>query len=129
MNTDGEEINSVTERIIGCAIEVSNGLGCGFLEKPYENALLHLLRKGGLQVEQQVPIKIWFDGVIVGEYFADLVVEGRVLVELKAVKELDDIHSAQCINYLRATGFPVCLLLNFGTPRLQIKRLRSKLPS
>jgi GxxExxY protein len=128
MNTDKtEKLNAITEKIIGCAFEVSNGLGCGFLEKPYENALVHLLRKAGLFVEQQVPIKIWFDGVVVGEYIADLVVERSVLLELKAVKAFDDIHAAQCLNYLKATRYPLCLLLNFGRPKLQYRRYAGNL--
>ncbi len=122
MNTDQERVNSITERVIGWAFEVSNVLGCGFLERPYENSLAHLLRKAGLRVEQQHPIQIWFDGIIVGDYIADLIVEGTVMVELKAVKALDDIHAAQCLNYLNATGFPVCLLPNFGRPKVEIKR-------
>src|SRR3954463_11342297 len=129
MDTDEASLNAVTEKVIGCAYNVSNVLGCGFLEKPYENALAHSLRKIGLRVEQQVAINIWFDGIIVGEYIADLVVEGLVLVETKAVKALDDVHSAQCINYLTATKFPVCLLLNFGRPKLEIKRFVGRKPS
>ena len=125
MDTDehrSEKVNAITERVIGCAFEVSNTLGCGFLEKPYENALAHLLRKAGFRVDQQHPIQIWFDGVVVGDYIADLIVDGTVMLELKAVKALDDVHAAQCLNYLNATGFPVCLLLNFGRPKLEIKR-------
>jgi GxxExxY protein len=96
--------------------------GCGFLEKCYENALAHELRKAELNVEQQVPIKVWYDGIIVGEYIADLIVEGVILVELKAITGLDPVHSAQCINYLAATKLPVCLLINFGK-RVDVKRI------
>jgi GxxExxY protein len=126
MDTDEDKLNQLTERVIGCAFNVSNGLGCGFLEKVYENALAHELRKAGLHVEQQYPITVHYDGVVVGEYFADLIVEGVVIIELKACRDLDEIHSAQCLNYLLATGLPVCLLLNFGNSKLQIKRLRGK---
>jgi GxxExxY protein len=129
MDIDEGMLNAITEKVIGCAYNVSNVLGCGFLEKPYENALAHSLRKIGLRVEQQVPINIWFDGIVVGEYVADLLVEGLVLIELKAVKALDDIHSAQSINYLTATKFPVCLLLNFGKPKLEIKRFMGPKPA
>ena len=122
MNTDAEKLNAITEKMIGCAFRVSNLLGCGFLEKPYENALTHALKKEGLQVQQQVPIQIWFEDLIVGDYFGDLLVEGLVLLELKAVRALDEVHSAQCINYLKATKLPVCLLMNFGRPKLEIKR-------
>ena len=126
MDTDEHGLNLLTEKIIGCAYRVSNGLGCGFLEKVYENALAHELRKSGLSVEQQKPIIVRYDGIVVGEYVADLVVEGRVLVELKACKSLDDIHGAQCLNYLVATGFPICLLINFGRPKVEIKRFAGK---
>jgi GxxExxY protein len=74
-------------------------------------------------VEQQRGIKVRYDGIVVGDYLADLLVQKEVLVELKAVKTLDNIHIAQCLNYLKATGFKVCLLLNFGTPKVQIRRL------
>ena len=123
MNNDEQRCNHVTERTIGAAYSVSNELGVGFLERPYENALVHELRLMGLQVEQQVPIKISYKGVVVGEYIADLIVEGCVLVEVKAVKELDPVHEAQCLNYLRATGLKICLLINFGKSRVTIRRL------
>lgn len=91
--------------------------------KGNENALAHELRKIDLQVSQQHRVPVLYDGVVVGDYVADLLVENCVLVELKAVKELDNIHQAQCINYLKATGLKVCLLLNFGKPRVQVKRI------
>jgi len=118
-----EELNSITEGIIGCAYAVSNGLGAGFLEKVYENALAHELRKAKLDVGQQYDIRVIYDGVVVGDFVADLLVERNVLVELKAVKALDENHMAQCINYLKATGFSICLLINFGTARIQVKRV------
>lgn len=126
MDTDAHGLNLLTEKIIGCAYKVSNELGCGFLEKVYENALAHELRKAGLSTEQQKPIIVRYDGVVVGEYVADLVVEGCVLIELKACKSLDDIHSAQCLNYLKATNFPICLLINFGRPKVEIKRFAGR---
>jgi GxxExxY protein len=116
-------LNEISEKIIGCAFAVSNGMGCGFLEKVYENALAHELRKTGLAVEQQRSIEVRYDGVVVGSYCTDLLVQGAVIVELKAVKALDDVHAAQGLNYLRATGLKICLLLNFGSPRLEVKRL------
>jgi GxxExxY protein len=120
---DRHALNGTTWQIIGCAYNVSNGLGCGFLEKVYENALSHELRKTGLEVCQQYRIPVSYDGVIVGDYVADLLVNGVVLVELKAVDSLIPIHSAQCINYLRATGLTICLLLNFGNPKVQVERI------
>jgi GxxExxY protein len=80
-------------------------------------------RKAGLAIEQQRGVAVRYDGVIVGEYATDLMVDGAVIVELKAVRELDDVHRAQCLNYLKATGLRVCLLINFGKPRLEVKRL------
>lgn len=126
MNTDEhreERRDEPTEKIIGCAIEVSNSLGCGFLEKVYENAMVVALKRAKLSVRQQVPFSVAFEGVVVGDYVADLIVEGAVLLELKAVKAFDEVHKAVCINYLKATGLRICLLINFGKPRLEIKRI------
>ena len=123
LSLTGADMDKLSERIIGCAYAVSNGLGAGFLEKVYENALAHELRKSGLRVEQQHAVSVEYDGILVGEYAADLLVESCVLVELKAVKEFDDIHMAQCLNYLKATGLSLCLLINFGKPRANVKRI------
>ncbi len=120
-----QELNGLTERIIGCAFKVSNTLGCGFLEKVYENALVHELRKNGLAVEPQHPINVLYDGAVVGEFFADILVADAVILELKATREHDDVFTAQCLNYLKATGKRICLLLNFGKPRVDIKRYRA----
>ena len=120
-------INKITETIIGCAYAVSNTLGSGFLEKVYENSLAIEIRKAGLQVQQQHGIQVYYSGAVVGEYIADLVVENQVLVELKAVKELDLVHMAQCMNYLKATSLKVCLLINFGRPKIQVKRIVNNL--
>jgi len=98
-------------------------LGHGHLEKVYENALAHELRKAGLSFGQQVPISVLYDGVCVGDYTADLLVEDLVIVELKSMKALDDVHLAQCLNYLKATGKPLCLLINFGAPKIEVRRL------
>jgi GxxExxY protein len=117
------EQDEVTQKIIGCAYKVSNTLGSGFLEKVYENALALEIHKTGLKVEQQYSLKVFYDGVVVGEYAADLLVENKVLIELKAVKDLDEIHAAQSMNYLKATGLPICLLINFGKSKIQIRRL------
>ena len=122
MTGDAEALNELTRRIIGCAYTVSNDLGAGFLEKVYENALAYELKTNRLCVQQQQPIEVLYKGVVVGEYVVDLLVERFVLVELKAVKAIDGIHSAQCLNYLKATGLPICLLINFGQPKIEIKR-------
>jgi len=120
-------LGRLTERAIGCAFRVSNSLGTGFLEKVYENSLAHELRKAGLKVDQQFPIEVKYDGRLVGEYFADLLVEGSLLIELKAVEELSTAHAAQCINYLKASGLALCLLMNFGKTKLGIRRFANRL--
>ncbi len=125
MNADERrlDLNEVTERIIGCAYTVSNKLGCGFLEKVYENALAIELRKVGLEAKQQHGVQVTYDWQLVGDFVADILVAGCVILELKAGKALDDAHYAQCLNYLRATGLKVCLLMNFGKPKLEVKRV------
>nr|WP_320133683.1 GxxExxY protein [uncultured Holophaga sp.] len=117
------KLESITGAIIGAAFKVSNTLGSGFLEKVYENALALELGKSGLPVVQQHGIEVRHEGSLVGEFAADLLVAGCVLVELKAVRALEDIHLAQCIHYLKATGLEVCLLMNFGHPRLEYRRV------
>jgi len=106
------------EEITGAIIEsfyaVYNALGYGFLEKVYENAMAHELRKRGFTVQHQMPIQVYYDGLMVGEYFADLVVDGKVIVELKAADGLRPEFEAQLLNYLRATEIEVGLVLNFG---------------
>jgi GxxExxY protein len=123
MNANGPELNAMSKRIIGCAFAVANTLGSGFLEKVYENALAHELRKTGLVTEQQRAITVFYDGTAVGEYFVDLLVENAILLELKTVRALDSAHRAQCLNYLRATGLHLCLLMNFGAPRQEFRRI------
>jgi GxxExxY protein len=102
---------------------VSNSLGIGFLEKIYENALAIELKKKRIHFVQQAPIKVYYDDVIIGNFNVDLLVNDSVLVELKAVKSLDENHFAQCINYLKASNLRICLLINFGTKRIQVKRI------
>lgn len=102
---------------------MSNVLGTGFLEKVYENALAIELRQTGLQVVQQQRIEVRYRDVLVGDFVADLLIVECVIVEVKAVKALDDIFTAQCLNYLKATGLQVCLLVNFGAPKATVKRI------
>jgi GxxExxY protein len=113
--------DQLTEKIIGCAYTVHNKLGPGFLEKVYENALRIELQKSGLGVKQQEPISVIYDGQIVGEYYADLWVEERVVVELKAALALVKEHEVQLVNYLTATKVELGLLLNVGSS-VQVKR-------
>jgi GxxExxY protein len=116
------ELDQITEKVIGCVYEVGNTLGSGFVEKVYENALFHQLIKSGLSIRQQHQINVFYDDILVGEFFVDLLVEEKVMLELKAVRELDEIHTAQVMNYLKASGLPVCLLINFGRPKIEIRR-------
>ena len=111
----------LTERVIAAFYTVYNGLGWGFLEKVYHNALLHELQKRGMAVATNHRMDVFYDGVCVGEYIADIVVEGAVILELKAIDTLADDHEAQLVNYLKATNIDVGLLLNFG-PKPQVKR-------
>lgn len=112
----------LTHQIIGCAMKVHQALGPGFLESVYEKALGHELNKQGLKAVSQFPIKVHYDGVCVGDFIADLLVEELVMVELKAALQLAPAHEAQLVNYLTATGMDIGLLINFGAPSLQFKR-------
>jgi len=113
----------LTEKLIEASLEVMKELGSGFLESVYEKALLIILRQKGITVRSQVPLKVSFRGEVVGEFFADILADEKVIVELKAVKVLMPEHQAQLINYLKATGIDVGLLINFGTPKLEVRRV------
>ena len=117
---------SLTAKILDAAFLVSNELGIGFLESVYGGALFVALREMGLAAERQVPIKVQFHGQVVGTFAADLVVEGWIVLELKAAKALAPEHSAQILNYLRATEAPVGLLLNFGQAKLEYRRFDNR---
>ena len=111
----------LTRTIIGCAYKVHNKLGCGFIEQVYENALRIELEKEGLLVKQQEPIRVFYEGQEIGLFYADLWVDGRVVIELKAVQVLVKRHEVQLVNYLAATGIDIGLLINFGTS-VEVKR-------
>jgi GxxExxY protein len=113
----------ITEKILQCAFEVVNELGAGFLESVYEKSMIAVLEEKGLSVFAQFPIKVYFKNRNVGEFYADLFVENKVIVELKAVKTILPEHKAQVINYLKATGVEVGLLINFGNRKLEFNRL------
>ena len=125
MDTDERRLrlDQITEKIIGCVHQVSNILGPGFLEKVYENALAVELGLAGLRVTQQQRIEVHYREILVGDFVADLLVEECVIVEIKAVKAFENIHTAQCVNYLKATSLQVCLLVNFGAPKATVKRI------
>ena len=115
--------SDLTEKIIGGFYQVYNHLGYGFSEKVYENALALVLRKMGLAIEQQKPIAVFFEGQVVGEYFVDLLVNGVIILELKACKQLSEDHEAQLLNYLKATSIEVGLLLNFGLKPQHVRKV------
>jgi GxxExxY protein len=116
----------LTARILEACFDVINELGAGFLESVYEKALLVALRQKGIEAKAQVPLCVKFRGELVGEFFADILVEDKVILELKAVKALASEHQAQLINYLNATGIEVGLLVNFGNPKLEYRRLHNR---
>ncbi|MDI6792435.1 MAG: GxxExxY protein [bacterium] len=116
------EYQELTEKIIGCAYKVYNKMGFGFLESVYEKCLLIELRKVGLQAEAQQPIKVFYDGELVGEFVADIVVNDTIILELKSVRQIISVHEVQLVNYLVATGKHVGLLLNFGEKKVEVKR-------
>jgi GxxExxY protein len=109
--------------IVGAAIQAWKTLGYGFLEKVYENALAIELRKRNCRVEQQKPVEVYYDGHVVGDYVADIVVNDTILLELKSAETIADEHIAQTLNYLKATGIRLAIILNFGPHRLEHKRL------
>lgn len=122
------EVDELTERIIGCAYCVHNELGSGFLEKVYENALALELAESGLVVQQQHPVPVFYRGRMVGDYVANLIVEERVVVEVKAVKSVAAEHEIQLVNYLNATGIEDGLLINFGSSVQVNRKFRKKCP-
>jgi GxxExxY protein len=117
------DLRELTYQINGAIYEVNKVLGGGFLEKVYENALLVELRRRNLRAESQVPITVRYKNEIVGDYFADILVEGKIILEIKAIESLSRIHEAQLLNYLRATGITVGLLVNFKHPKADLRRL------
>jgi GxxExxY protein len=115
------KFKEITGKIIECALTVHKRLGFGFLENVYSNALMIELKKSGLGTEKEKKIEIFYDGQLIGDYAADIVVEDKIILELKSVKEFHPAHEAQLVNYLKATGKEVGLLINFGE-KIQIKR-------
>ncbi len=116
------EDEALTQKIIGCAMAVHRALGPGFLESVYQKALAHELAKAGLRVSCEYPIRVTYDGVDVGEFAADMLVEGRIMIENKTTRQLALAHEMQVVHYLTATGLDIGLLFNFGAERLQFKR-------
>jgi GxxExxY protein len=117
----------LTYKLIGFGMQVHRELGHGFLEKVYENSLMVLFRKAGVVAQQQVPIKVRFEGEIVGDYYADILVENSVILELKVAEKITKIHKAQTLNYLKATGIDLALIFNFGGDSFEYHRLINRL--
>lgn len=113
----------LTGKILEACFEVSNELGSGFLESVYQSALIIALKQKSLSVQAQTPLSVYFRGEQVGQFFADILVEDKVIIELKAVSALTGEHQAQLLNYLKGTGKQVGLLINFGRPKIEYKRL------
>ena len=122
-----ERIAAITEKIIAAVIEVSNELGIGFLEKVYERAMLAELRRCGLKARAQAQMPVSYKGELIGSYYADLLVEDEIIVELKCSTNFAPEHMAQCLNYLKASGLKIALLINFGGARARWKRVVHKL--
>lgn len=121
MNED--HINAITEKIIGAAYAVSNKLGIGFLEKVYENSMLIEMNKISIKAEQQKPLNVYYDEILIGEFFADLLIGNEIIIELKVVKHIDPSHQAQLMNYLKASKKRYGLIINFGNTKVEIKRM------
>ena len=116
------EYEELTQKIIGCAYGIYNKMGFGFLESVYEKCMLIELRKAGLNAESQKPITVCYENEIVGEFIADIIVNDRIILELKSVRQIVNAHEVQLVNYLVATGKPVGLIINFGESKVEIKR-------
>jgi GxxExxY protein len=124
MNADERRCpDSLTKSVIGAVLEVSNTLGGGFLEKVYERALLRELTLRGLRTKAQVSFSVVYKGACIGEYYADILVENVLVVELKCVDRFAGEHTAQCLNYLKASGRSVCLLVNFQRSKVEWRRI------
>lgn len=125
MKTDANNLiyQDLSYQIVGMAMQVHRQLGYGFLEKVYENALAVLLKRAGLHFSQQAPLKVLFEGVVVGDYFADILVEGKIILELKSCEGVMPAHRAQVLNYLKATGMELGYIFNFGKKSLEHERL------
>ncbi len=125
METEDEKplYKDLSYKIVGIAMQVHRELGSGFLEKVYENAMMVLLRRESIRAVQQAPVKVSFQNEIVGEYFADILVDGKIVLELKSVTRITEAHRAQSLNYLKATGMKLAIVLNFGKESFEYERL------
>ena len=122
MDNDKIVFKELSYKVVGFALQVHNELGHGFLEKVYENAMMVLLRREGITALQQVPITVRFLNEIVGDYFADILVDDKIILELKSIEKINDAHRAQALNYLKGTGKQLAIILNFGKEKLEYER-------
>ena len=124
MTTNSKNIiyKELSYKIVGLAMDVHTKLGYGFLEKVYENALMILLEKNGIPAQQQAPIRVYFEEKVVGDYYADILVDDKIILELKTVEKIVGVHRAQILNYLHATGLRLAMILNFGKKILEYER-------
>ena len=126
MNTNEDNIiiyKDLSYKLIGLAMRVHSGLGHGFLEKVYERALMILLRGENIESAQQAPITVTFEGEAVGDYYADILVENKIILEIKSAEKIIDAHRAQALHYLKATGIRLAIILNFGKEKLEYERM------
>jgi GxxExxY protein len=126
MNTNEDNIiiyKDLSYKLIGLAMRVHSGLGHGFLEKVYERALMILLRRENIESAQQAPITVTFEGEAVGDYYADILVENKIILEIKSAEKIIDAHRAQALHYLKATGLRLAIILNFGKEKLEYERM------
>lgn len=125
MDTNKKDIvhKELSYKVVGLAMEVYNKLGFGFLEKVYENALMVLFDKNEIHAQQQVPLRVYFEGKVVGDYYADILVDSKIILELKSVDGIADAHRAQVLNYLRATRLRLAIILNFAEKSLEYERI------
>ena len=127
MSTDKRGFDDISKAIIGCVFEVVNTLGRGFVENIYANALAKELIRQTIEVRREFPVKVHYKEELVGEFFCDLLVESKVIVEVKASSGLNNLQLSQCLNYLKATGYKLCLRINFGASSVQVKRIVNNL--
>jgi GxxExxY protein len=124
MNTNKDILHKdLSYKIIGLAMQVHNKLGFGFLEKVYENALMILLKREGIEAKQQTAVAVYFEGEKIGDYYADILVEDKIILELKSVEKIVDAHRAQVLHYLKVTGLQLAIILNFAKEQLESERL------
>ena len=126
MNTNEDNIiiyKDLSYKLSGLAMRVHSGLGHGFLEKVYERALMILLRRENIESAQQAPITVTFEGEAVGDYYADILVENKIILEIKSAEKIIDAHRAQALHYLKATGLRLAIILNFGKEKLEYERM------